>query len=71
MLGVSKSDYQHAQLVWEEFGIRNIGDYHDLYLRTDVLLLSGTLRPGSRMHIQMSWKNANICSESLSLVQSQ
>ena len=40
MSGVSKSDYQHAQQVWEEFGIRNIGDYHDLYLRTNVLLLA-------------------------------
>ena len=40
MSGVSESDYQHAQRVWEEFGIRNIGDYHDLYLRTNVLLLA-------------------------------
>ena len=30
----------HAQKVWEEFGIRDLGDYHDLYLRTDVALLA-------------------------------
>ena len=35
-----ESDYQHAQQIWEEFGIRNVGDYHDLYLRTDVVLLA-------------------------------
>ena len=40
MSGVSESDYQHAQRVWEEFRIRSIGDYHDIYLRTDVLLLA-------------------------------
>ena len=39
MSGVSESNYKHIQRVWEEFGVRNIGDYHDLYLRTDVVLL--------------------------------
>ena len=38
--GVSDADYEHAQKVWRAFQIRNIGDYHDLYLKTDVLLLS-------------------------------
>ena len=39
MSGVSESDYQHAQRVWEEFGIRNLGEYHDLCLRMDVIFL--------------------------------
>ena len=40
MSSISEDDYQHAQRVWEEVGIHNLGDYHDLYLRTDVVLLT-------------------------------
>ena len=31
MCNVSENDCQHTQRVWKEFGIRNLGDYHDLY----------------------------------------
>ena len=40
MSSICEEDYQHAQRVWEESGIHNLGDYHDLYLRTDVVLLA-------------------------------
>ena len=37
---ISSDDYQHAQRVWKEFRILNVGEDHDLYLRTNVVLLA-------------------------------
>ena len=38
--GISDENYEHAQKVWETFGCETMRDYHDLYLKTDVLLLA-------------------------------
>ena len=35
---ISDKDYLHAQKVWDVFQIRNLGEYHDLYVQTDTLL---------------------------------
>ena len=37
---ISTSEYEHAQRVWKEFGMKTMRDYHDLYQKTDVLLLA-------------------------------
>ena len=34
---VSKYYYEHAQKVWKVFGVKNLGEYHDLYLNTDAV----------------------------------
>ena len=37
---ITDKDYNHAQKVWEVFGINNLGKYHDLYFQCDTLLLA-------------------------------
>ena len=38
--GITDDDYLHAQQVWDTFNCATLGDYHDIYLETDVLLLA-------------------------------
>ena len=37
---ISQTDYDFAQKVYEKFNCKNFGEYHDIYLYTDVLLLA-------------------------------
>ena len=37
---ITESEYDHAKNVWELFNMKNMRDFHDLYLKTDVLLLA-------------------------------
>ena len=37
---ITLQDYQHALDIYKKFGCTNFGDYHDVYLKTDVLLLA-------------------------------
>ena len=37
---ITNDDYNKAKQIWKHFGIKSMGDYHDLYLKTDVLLLT-------------------------------
>ena len=37
---IEDDDYKHALEVWETFNLKNMGEYHDLYLTSDIILLA-------------------------------
>ena len=37
---ITNDEYDHAKKVWKTFNIKTMGEYHDLYLVSDVLLLT-------------------------------
>ena len=40
MEDISDTDYKHANNVFKKFNLKNLGEYHDLYVRSDTLLLA-------------------------------
>ena len=37
---VTDADYTHAKRFCKDFEIKNLGEYHDLYVQSDTLLLA-------------------------------
>ena len=37
---ITNNEYNHVMKVWKAFNIETMGEYHDLYLKSDMLLLA-------------------------------
>ena len=37
---ISEGNYTYAQNIWKTFSCKTLGDYHDVYLKSDVLILT-------------------------------
>ena len=37
---ITDEDYTHAQKIFEGLKLKNLGEYHDLYIQSDTLLLA-------------------------------
>ena len=49
---ISEDNYAHALKIWETFECQNMGDYHNLYNRPDVLLLADVFETFRKTSLQ-------------------
>ena len=40
MENITSVDYRHARRIFKNFNNKNMGDYHDVYVQSDTLLLA-------------------------------
>ena len=44
MEDMSDIDCRHAKRVFNKFNIKNLGEYHDIYVQSDTILLADKIR---------------------------
>ena len=54
---INDKEYEHVLNVWNKFGMKTMKDYHDLYLKCDVLLLANVFQ----IFRNNSLKNHGLC----------
>ena len=51
MKDITDADYMHAKLI--NFEIKNVGEYHDLHLKIDILLLAAAFKSLRKMCLKI------------------
>ena len=46
-------DYGHAKRIYEDFELKNLGEYHDCYVQSDILFLFLYLRTCTNMSLKI------------------
>ena len=50
---ITDEDYMHWKRVCKEFEIKNLGEYHDLYLKSDTLLFADVFENSRKMSLKI------------------
>ena len=50
---ICDEDYAHAQTVWDVFELNNLGEYHDLYVQSDILLLEDVFENFRNIYLEI------------------
>ena len=53
MEDITNADYAHAKKVFKDYEIKNLGEYHDLYIQSDTLLLADVFENFRNMFINI------------------
>ena len=53
MEDITDTDYRHVNKVFKEFKLKNLGEYHDLYVQSDTLVLADVFENFRKMCIKV------------------
>ena len=53
MKDITDADYAHAKRVCKNFEVKNLGEYHDLYVQSDTLLLADVFENFRNMYLEI------------------
>ena len=57
MENITDADYTHAKKFCKDFEIKNIGEYHDLYVKSNTLLLTNIFENFRNMCLKIYERN--------------
>ena len=50
---ITNANYMHGKRICEDFEIKNLGEYHDLHLKSDTLLLADVFENFRKMCLKI------------------